>query len=83
MDIPRCTAGSTIASFDLHLTVAARLTEFQFRDPPVFIDLKVGTSTIDPFQFVWALASGGLNVSGYANSPSQLERHCCIERDLG
>ncbi len=73
VDIPRCTVGSTIASFNLQLTPAARLTEFLFRDPAVFIDLKVGASTIGPFQFVWALASGGLNVSGYVNSPSQLE----------
>jgi len=58
VDIPRCTAGSAVASFDLHLTVAARLTELLFRDPPVFMDLKVGTSTIGPFQFVWALAPG-------------------------
>ena len=73
VDIPRCTAGSTIASFNLHLTAAAQLTELLFRDPPVSIDLKVGTTTIGPFQFVWALASGGLNLSGYVSSPSQLE----------
>jgi uncharacterized membrane protein len=73
MAVPRCSTGSTFASFTLNLSLAGRLTEFAFRDPPVSIDLKVGGSTVGPFPFVWAVAPEGLNVSGYVSSGAHME----------
>jgi uncharacterized membrane protein len=73
MAVPRCSTGSTFASFTLNLSLAGRLTEFAFRDPPVSVDLKVAGSTVGPFPFVWAVASEGLNVSGYVSSGAHLE----------
>lgn len=71
--VRRCATGSTFASFTLNLSLAGRVTEFAFRDPPVSIDLKVGRATVGPFPFVWAVATEGLNVSGYVSSAAHLE----------